>query len=123
MTRTIVIAVGCAAAYIILVTVLMAWCRRRRRKQRLLILKEEEQKANGTLPNGEGVPLNEYRGGNPGLANNTAAVNPHYNNKAARRASYDKLQFPRHDLQSLAVIGRCNSHSCLLIIITKIQII
>ncbi|XP_072031343.1 inactive tyrosine-protein kinase 7-like [Amphiura filiformis] len=104
MTRTIAIAVGCAAAYIILVIGLMWWCRHRRRKQRRLMKEEENmEKANGTLPNGEGMPLNEYHGSNPSVANNTAAVNPNY--KAARRASYDKMQFPRHDLQSLAVIG------------------
>ena len=68
---------------------------------------EEEGKANGTLPHGEGVPLNEYHDNNGGIVNATAAVNPHYQaHNKARRASYDKLQFPRHDLQSLAVIGK-----------------
>ena len=118
MTRTIAIAVGCAAAYIILVIGLMWWCRHRRRKQKRLMKEEEEAEANkpatnGVVSHGEGVPLNEYRDAtsavNPSYTGAAAAAGGAANHTAARRASYDKMQFPRHDLQSIAVIGKENT--------------
>ncbi|XP_022097303.1 inactive tyrosine-protein kinase 7-like [Acanthaster planci] len=129
MHRTIAIAVGCAVAYIILVVGLMWWCRQRRRKQRRLMKEEalaaeaaaalnpgagavpgpdgEVAKLNGSLPHPPSA--NSYRDEEPkvaGMSNGDMAMGPLVKAAAGgRRGSYDKLQFPRHDLQTLVVIG------------------
>ncbi|XP_033636817.1 inactive tyrosine-protein kinase 7-like [Asterias rubens] len=116
MNRTIAIAVGCALAYIILVVGLMWWCRHRRLKQRRLFKAEaaaleagaaggeEAAKLNGTLPHP--IPNGEYHDEEKvgRMSNGDMAMNPLLKG-AGRRGSYDKLQFPRHDLQTLVVIG------------------
>lgn len=96
MTRTFAIAVGCALAYILLFIFLMVWCKQRRRKRRMT-LKEDGSKEEGPLANGLGEYHDEEV--NKGDLAMTAAA------FQASRINYDKLQFPRHDLETIAVIG------------------
>ncbi|XP_038046577.1 inactive tyrosine-protein kinase 7-like [Patiria miniata] len=125
MHRTIAIAVGCALAYIILVVGLMWWCRQRRRKQRRLMKEEaaaaeaaaalgpgaagadgEVAKLNGSLPHPQAKTYHdEEQKAAAGMSNGDMAMSPLTKGAAGRRGSYDKLQFPRHDLQTLVVIG------------------
>ncbi|XP_071963472.1 inactive tyrosine-protein kinase 7-like [Antedon mediterranea] len=96
MTRTIAIAVGCAVGYIFLVVGLMCYCRHRRLK----MSKEDEdkEKTNGMLPNHEPKESNGQV-----VKDGAMVMNPVY---PGRRASYDNLLFPKHDLQKLSVLGK-----------------
>ncbi|XP_070578551.1 inactive tyrosine-protein kinase 7-like [Ptychodera flava] len=103
MMKTIGIAVGCAAAYIILVVGLMLYCKNRRRKQ-LRANALRERKENGEAPKEPYKDFNDIKDGGGHKVENEMAMNPMYSNK--RRGSYDKLQFPRHDLQTITMLGR-----------------
>ncbi|KAJ8046034.1 Inactive tyrosine-protein kinase 7 [Holothuria leucospilota] len=96
MTRTFAIAVGCALAYILLFIFLMIWCKQRRRKRRMT-LKEDGSKEEGPLANGLGE-YHDEEAPKGDITMTAAAVQ-------GTRANYDKLQFPRHDLETIAVIG------------------
>ncbi|XP_054759020.2 inactive tyrosine-protein kinase 7-like isoform X1 [Lytechinus pictus] len=104
MTRTIAIAVGCAAAYIFLVVGLMLWCRQRRRRYRRKM--KNMEKPNGTVAGGaNNKMLNDCHDGENGkVADGEIALNP-TPSKNHQRGSYDKLQFPRHDMQTITTIG------------------
>ncbi|XP_071834014.1 inactive tyrosine-protein kinase 7-like isoform X2 [Apostichopus japonicus] len=97
MTRTFAIAVGCALAYILLFIFLMIWCKQRRRKRRMTF-KEDGSKEEGPLANGLGEYHDDDEVNKGDLAMTAAACQ-------ASRINYDKLQFPRHDLETIAVIG------------------
>ncbi|KAK3732021.1 hypothetical protein QZH41_006881 [Actinostola sp. cb2023] len=85
MGRTIAIAVGCAAAYIVLVVGLMIYCKRRRAKQ--------QKKEQLVIPiDGDGENLE---------ANAEMALQP-INGKVT---NYNKMEFPRHDLEALRTLG------------------
>ncbi|XP_071476502.1 inactive tyrosine-protein kinase 7-like [Diadema antillarum] len=103
MTRTIAIAVGCAAAYILLVVGLMLWCRQRRRRYRRKMKSMEQP--NGAVVTANNRMLNEYHEEENGkVADGDIALSP-TPSKNHQRGSYDKLQFPRHDMQTITVIG------------------
>lgn len=90
MGRTIGIAVGCAAAYIVLVVGLMIYCKGRRARQakraEVLAPECENLKVNGDIEHGDG---------------NDMSMNPVYRSQP----SYDNMEFPRHDLESLRSLG------------------
>lgn len=91
MGRTIGIAVGCAAAYIVLVVGLMIYCKGRRARQSKkeeIMSPECENLNNGDI---------EHQGGDP----NDMTMNPVYKSQP----SYDKMEFPRHDLEALRSLG------------------
>ena len=106
MTRTIAIAVGCAAAYIILVVGLMLWCRQRRRRNRRKMMNSSE-KPNGMVVTENEKMLNNHddeKGGKM-MPDGDIALNADLGKNGHQRGSYDKLQFPRHDMQTITVIG------------------
>ncbi|KAL9952198.1 hypothetical protein ACROYT_G039413 [Oculina patagonica] len=92
MGRTIGIAVGCAAAYIVLVVGLMIYCKGRRarqnKKEEVMPPECENLNANGDI---------EHRDGE----GNDMTMNPIYRSQP----SYDKMEFPRHDLEALRSLG------------------
>ncbi|XP_006817060.1 PTK7-like protein isoform X1 [Saccoglossus kowalevskii] len=104
MMKTVGIAVGCAVAYIVLVVGLMVYCKTRRKKQKRAAL-ARERKENGEAPKEAYKDFTDIKGapGEPKVENEVA-MNMMYANK--RRGSYDKLQFPRHDLQTITMLGR-----------------
>lgn len=92
MGRTIGIAVGCAAAYIVLVVGLMIYCKGRRarqnKKEEVMAPECENLNANGDI---------EHRDGE----GNDMTMNPIYRSQP----SYDNMEFPRHDLEALRSLG------------------
>ncbi|XP_019642395.1 PREDICTED: inactive tyrosine-protein kinase 7-like [Branchiostoma belcheri] len=106
MLKTIGIACGCAAAYIILVLGLMFYCRRRKPSDKYEEeegTKEEADKLNGAVAKEE----NGIHYADTMLkVDNAIPLNMVNSSYGKRRGSYDKLQFPRHDLQSLGLLGR-----------------
>ncbi|PFX20561.1 Inactive tyrosine-protein kinase 7 [Stylophora pistillata] len=92
MGRTIGIAVGCAAAYIVLVVGLMIYCKGRRarqnKKEEVLPPECENLNVNGDIEQKDGE-------------GNDMTMNPIYRSQP----SYDKMEFPRHDLEALRSLG------------------
>lgn len=90
MGRTIGIAVGCAAAYIVLVVGLMIYCKGRRARQakraEVLAPECENLNANGDIEHGDAPDM---------------AMNPVYRSQP----SYDSMEFPRHDLETIRSLG------------------
>ncbi|XP_027036613.1 inactive tyrosine-protein kinase 7-like [Pocillopora damicornis] len=92
MARTIGIAVGCAAAYIVLVVGLMIYCKGRRarqnRKEEVLPPECENLNVNGDVEHKDGE-------------GNDMTMNPIYRS----HPGYDKMEFPRHDLEAIRSLG------------------
>ncbi|XP_075214156.1 inactive tyrosine-protein kinase 7-like [Lycorma delicatula] len=130
MTKTITITLSAAAAYMTLVIGLMAWCRYRRHRRKQAYLE-----ANPTSPLGEATGLSLLGakgdaatvgncgngGGGPGTGGNSeqkqkngdavrsdgenTAHSQGSNQSKRSKGSYDKLTFPRQDLQNLMLLG------------------
>ena len=121
MGRTIGIAVGCAAAYIVLVVGLMIYCKGRRarqnKKEEVMAPECENRKCSSVVfevylpcPNFSGLTSRlstlltvnangdiEHRDGE----GNDMTMNPIYRSQP----SYDNMEFPRHDLEALRSLG------------------
>ncbi|XP_014667914.1 PREDICTED: inactive tyrosine-protein kinase 7-like [Priapulus caudatus] len=106
MTKTIIIAVGCAAGYIILVVGLLIYCKVRRAKQRKQAKADEAEvednrQENGTVPNAATeLKTSGLGGGDALLSDGTGSSH------SKNRASYDRLQFPRQDLNTIGMLGK-----------------
>ncbi|GAB6021777.1 hypothetical protein CHUAL_004354 [Chamberlinius hualienensis] len=111
MTKTVTITLGSAVAYMILVIGLMVWCKYKRARKKALYLQQA---------NAEGILLNKtengdavHEGGELQTRENTArnengeaGGSSHSLHSKRSRQSYDKLQFPRHDLQTIMLLGK-----------------
>ncbi|XP_041351989.1 inactive tyrosine-protein kinase 7-like isoform X2 [Gigantopelta aegis] len=112
MMKTIIIAVCCAGAYLALVIGLTAFCsykrlsRRKRnglkngsvnREQHELLMKDRES---GTQFRSD----SDNRSHASGLSSHQSSQSQH---SRSRRSSFDRFQFPRQDLHTLAIIGKC----------------
>ncbi|XP_077999317.1 inactive tyrosine-protein kinase 7-like isoform X2 [Glandiceps talaboti] len=102
MMKTVGIAVGCALAYIILVVGLMVYCKNRRRK---MLRQASTRKENGEAPKETYKDFNDIKDVPGNKLENEMAMNPMLQSNK-RRGSYDRLQFPRHDLQTITMLGR-----------------
>lgn len=115
MTKTVTITLGAAAAYMVLVIGLMVWCRYRRAKRKAMYLQQAAAEGtllnkaeNGDVPHEGGEMENkephEYK--DTVKSDGEAQSSSHSQHSKRSRASYDKLQFPRHDLQTIMLLGK-----------------
>ncbi|XP_076306056.1 inactive tyrosine-protein kinase 7-like isoform X2 [Tachypleus tridentatus] len=119
MTKTVTITLGAAAIYMVLVMGLMIWCRLRRAKQKALLL---AQTKNEVIKSENGIvvqnsDLKEKNGSikrdrkhdrstKSDVEGHSYSSSSHSHHSKRSRTSYDRLLFPRHDLQTIMVLGR-----------------
>ncbi|XP_076311733.1 inactive tyrosine-protein kinase 7-like isoform X1 [Tachypleus tridentatus] len=119
MTKTVTITLGAAAVYMVLVMGLMIWCRFRRARRKALLLaqatadvaKSENGDAiqNTELKDKNGSVRKDQRNGGPAKSDgegHSHSSGSHSHHSKRSRSSYDRLQFPRHDLQTVMLLGR-----------------
>lgn len=122
MTKTVAITLGAAAVYMLLVLGLLVWCRMRRAKRKALFLAqatadvaksengevvgaatdttELKDRPNGVVKDGVSVPNGTKSDGEA----HSPSSGSHTSKKS--RSSYDRLQFPRQDLQKMMLLGK-----------------
>ncbi|CAB3378154.1 Hypothetical predicted protein [Cloeon dipterum] len=120
MTRTVTITLSAATAYMLLVVGLMVWCRYRRLKRKQSYLQTGATpegtlltKAENGEPNGEKTELQSnlskpFR--EPRLAECAEGGSQSHSSNSSgghkkSRSSYDKLSFPRQDLNKILTLG------------------
>uniref|UniRef100_T1JEN9 Receptor protein-tyrosine kinase n=1 Tax=Strigamia maritima TaxID=126957 RepID=T1JEN9_STRMM len=113
MTKTIIITLSAATAYLVLVIGLIVWCRYRRARMKKALLQEAEAH-NKATENGDVV--NEAELKDRAARNSVENVksdgdghshsSAHSHNSRRSRYSYDHLQFPRHDVHTVMLLGK-----------------
>ncbi|XP_022240564.1 inactive tyrosine-protein kinase 7-like [Limulus polyphemus] len=119
MTKTVTITLGAAAVYMVLVMGLMIWCRFRRARRKALLLAQATADVaksengdviqNTELKDKNGSVRKDHRNGGPAKSDgegHSHSSGSHSHHSKRSRSSYDRLQFPRHDLQTVMLLGR-----------------
>ncbi|XP_021932261.1 inactive tyrosine-protein kinase 7-like isoform X2 [Zootermopsis nevadensis] len=115
MTKTFTITLSIAGSYMMLVVGLMIWCRhkRKRRKQAYLNANGAEvTKAENGEAGGEHTELKEatasqqLRDGGGDGADTAQSHSSSQSRRSNKSSSYDRLAFPRQDLQNMVLLGR-----------------
>lgn len=108
MTKTVTITLGAAAIYMMLVMGLMIWCRfRRARRKAMMLLQATSDVAKS---DDDCIAPTELRDkGRESAVRSDGDAHSHSSGSQhpkRSRSSYDKLQFSRHDLQTMMLLGR-----------------
>ncbi|CAN8000558.1 unnamed protein product, partial [Ixodes hexagonus] len=115
MAKTVTITLGAAAIYMMLVMGLMIWCRFRRARRKAMLLLQVTSEVGKS--DDEAAPTTELRdktvvgrepvvrsdNGGDALSHSSGSHSQH---SKRSRSSYDRLQYPRHDLHTMMLLGR-----------------
>ncbi|XP_067142021.1 inactive tyrosine-protein kinase 7-like isoform X1 [Centruroides vittatus] len=119
MAKTVAITLGAAAVYMILVLGLMIWCRYRRIRRKAMLLAqataEVAKSENGDIPadtemkdRTDASKPREYKDNDVPKSDgemHSHSSGSHSNQSKRNRSSYDKLNIPRSELQTMMLLG------------------
>ncbi|EEC20204.1 high affinity nerve growth factor receptor, putative [Ixodes scapularis] len=115
MAKTVTITLGAAAIYMMLVMGLMIWCRfRRARRKAMLLLQVTSEVGKSDDEGGATTELRDKAavGREPAVRSDNGgdalshSSGSHSQHSKRSRSSYDRLQYPRHDLHTMMLLGR-----------------